>query len=63
MSEREFVIGTFCEPGETRKSKVSAYSSWYSSAWEGCIEITVTAESGAEAKKLAIQKRLEHEAS
>lgn len=59
---REFVVATFCDPGETRRSKVRAYTRWYSERWADCIEFTVSAASGTEAKKLAIAKRLEHEA-
>ena len=66
MAEREFKVGTFCKPGETRKSKVGAYTLWYSPDWsageEGCIKYTVSAINGTEAKKIAIAKRLEHEA-
>lgn len=58
-----FRIGTFYEPrmGPPLISWVSAYSRWYAASWDGCIEYDIEAESGAEAKKIARAKRLEHE--
>lgn len=58
---RTFRVCTFCEPGETRKSKVRAYTGFYNLAWEGAKEHTVEAENGQEAKKKAIELRLAFE--
>ena len=40
---------------------ISAYTLWYSTSWGGCVVYDINAESGAEAKKIARKRRLEHE--
>lgn len=59
--ERDIVVYTFCNPGETRKSKVHAYTLWASEEWSGCKRYTVKASNGVAAKKLAIALRLADE--
>lgn len=59
-----FRVGTYYTSNGDRfpvKSRVSAYTLWYSTEWKGCIEYTVNACSGAEAKKYAIHNRLQYE--
>jgi hypothetical protein len=59
---KKFTVGTFYDPIEPLlKSRVSAYTCWYSNSWPGCVEFEVEAASGVEAKKLAKDLRLEHE--
>ena len=58
MSElKEFVVGTFCKPGEKRISRIGCYTRWYERNWDGCIEYRVKAESGKEAKRIAAETR------
>ena len=58
-------IGTFYHPDPFGKppvkSRITAYSGWYSNRWSDCIEYDVEADSGAEARKKAVQLRLAHE--
>ena len=62
MSEsRIFTVGTFWWPDVMPSKRASAYTRWYSPEWKGCIEYKVLAKSGAEAKKIACQRRRERE--
>ena len=61
---RVYKVGTFWRPEEGHtlvKSRINAYTMWYGREWPGCVEYYVEAESGAEAKRIAKQKRLEFE--
>lgn len=58
---REYIVATYCQPGETRRSKVQAYTLWWSPEWSGFRPYHIQASSGNEAKKLAIAMRLEDE--
>ena len=44
-----------------RKSHISAYTLWVSPEWPGCVEYTVEAETGEEAKREARLLRLADE--
>lgn len=59
---REYIVATYCEPGETRRSKVEAYTLWWSPEWPGFRQYHVQAVNGREAKRLAITARLADEA-
>lgn len=48
-------VGTFYHG--THKSHIAAYVRDYHSAWKGCVVYQVTASSGAEAKRIAIDRR------
>lgn len=50
---KRYIVGTFANG--TRKP--NAYLRTYNPAWEGCLEYVIEAESGADAKKLAIEMR------
>lgn len=54
-------VGTFCDKGETRVSKIQAYTLTYNVSWTGGKEYEVEAKNGTEAKKIAKQLRLEDE--
>lgn len=47
---KTFRVGTFCEPGS---KSVLCYTLWYNREWANCIEYTVEAANGTEAKKKA----------
>ncbi len=53
---KPFKVGTFYDG-----KRFMAYTTWYSPEWSGCIEYTVEAVSGTEAKKSALRLRKEHE--
>ena len=53
---RQYRVGTFQDDGSTRQPR--AYLRDYHPAWKGCVEITVMAASGKEAKRLAIAERM-----
>lgn len=55
---RDFVVYTFCQPGETRVSKVQCYTRWCPGHWKGYMKLTVLAESGKEAKRIAAKERV-----
>lgn len=52
---KEFSIGVFTEWRNGRKPKISAYSTWYNPDWKGCCVHKVSADTGTEAKKMAIE--------
>lgn len=54
-------VATFCRKGETRVSRVNAYTYWYVDHMSDCITYEVEAINGTEAKKIAKQLRLKHE--
>lgn len=60
---RTYRVGTFLHDPKKRpvKSRIMAYTSVYSPEWEGCIEYTVEAGSGKEAKEKAVALRLARE--
>lgn len=60
---KTYKVATFCEPGETKRSRVRAYSLWYNQGWSGCVVFEVEAEDGKAAKREAIRRRLEYEAA
>ena len=60
---REYIVATYCQPGETRRSKVQAYTLWWSPEWSGFKQYHVRARDGREAKRLAIAARLADEAA
>lgn len=49
-----FKVGVFPHQG-SRKMKYAAYTRDYNPQWTGCCEHLVTASSGPEAKKIAIE--------
>jgi len=55
-------VATFYDEEDTLcKSHIQAYTGFWSPSWDGCIEYLVEAKSGKEAKKIAIQRRLDAE--
>lgn len=61
---KNYRVATFYSPakGHARsKPKVSCYTLWYNPQWPGCIEYSIEAVSGAEAKKKAAVLRKAHE--
>ena len=58
---KTFRVYTYCAPRETRRSKVSAYTLWASPSWTGCRVYEIEAASGVEAKRIAVDRRLEDE--
>lgn len=54
---KTFRVGTFPPIRGSRSKMPLCYTRWYNPAWEGCIEYTVEAESGEEAKKKAAALR------
>lgn len=61
---RTYVVGTFLHrrPGRTlRISHIAAYTRDYNRSWETCKEYQVEANSGAEAKRIARERRLRDE--
>lgn len=60
---KTYRVATFCAPGETKRSRVSAYSLWYNPGWSGCHVFEIQAENGKAAKREAIRRRLEREAA
>lgn len=62
MSElREYTVGTFWHPNSVPHKRASALLKWYSPEWRGCIEFTVRALNGPEAKKAACLLRRRYE--
>ena len=55
-------VYTFYETRENRVPRVSAYTLWADPSWVGCKVYDVEADSGTEAKKIAIKMRKEDEA-
>jgi hypothetical protein len=55
-------VASFYHPGEhggaPKLSHIRAYTQWYNSTWEGCIEYDIPAANGNEAKRRAREKRL-----
>ena len=49
----EYTVAVFVERGK-RAWKFRAYTMWFNPAWSGCNLVKVTAESGTEAKRKAI---------
>lgn len=60
MSERTFVVGTF--PPVEGSKQILCYTTWYNPAWSGCVQFTVKAANGTEAKKKAKLLRREYDA-
>lgn len=59
---RTIRVGTFYSPGDKLiASHIRAYTVYYDPEWEGCIVYDVEAESGKEAKAIAVQMRLRDE--
>lgn len=63
---KRFTVGTFFHASELRgrrltASRINAYTSMFNPNWDGCIVYEIEAASGAEAKRIAVQRRLEHE--
>lgn len=58
---KTFTVGTFWYPDTMPSKRAAAYTLWYDPNCKGCIEYTITATTGAEAKKIACQMRREHE--
>ncbi len=59
-----FTVGTFLNELRGRPitaARISAYTRWYSPTWPHCIEYEIETTSGAAAKRMATQMRLEHE--
>jgi hypothetical protein len=55
---RSYKVGVFPHQGK-RIVRYLAYTTWYNPQWDGCCEHAVSATSGDEAKKLAIQEHRE----
>ena len=56
--EKEFTVATFVHNrGPGRKPLVTAYTRDFNPSWEGCKLYEVYADSGTEAKKIAIACR------
>jgi hypothetical protein len=53
---KTFKVGTFYDG-----RRFSAYTTWYSPEWTGCVEYEIKAVNGTHAKNLAIQKRKKFE--
>ena len=51
-----FKVGVFMKKGKRVKYIYWAYTIWFNPEWEGCREMEVEARTGAEAKKIAIEK-------
>ncbi len=60
---KRFIVYTFREDREGRKPRYSAYTQWASPSWAGCKTYLIEAVNGTEAKKLAITRRREEEAT
>lgn len=56
-----YTVATYCEPGESRRSKVHTYTRDWSCNWPGCIPFHVKAANGGEARAKAVALRLEAE--
>lgn len=52
---KKFKVGVFERQGKT-KTLYTAYTMWYSTDWEGCCEHIVSAATGKESKKKAIEE-------
>jgi hypothetical protein len=53
--QKLFQVGVFTEFRDGRKPLISAYTTWFNPEWEGCCVHGIRANSGAEAKKMAIE--------
>ena len=62
MSSKTFRVATFARLTATGKVAVNAYTYWFNESWDGCIVYEIDAINGTEAKRIAIQKRKDHEA-
>ena len=58
---KKYRIGTFWNPELGKRGRATAYTMWFDEGWEGCIVMEIKTVSGAEAKKIAIQRRTEME--
>ena len=54
-------VGSFWNPELGKRGRATAYTMWFDEQWSGCIIHEIEAESGAEAKKIAIKLRTEME--
>lgn len=61
-AKRTIKVFTFWEDRFPRKPRCTAYTMWANEQWPGCRVYEVEATSGAEAKKIAIALRRQHEA-
>lgn len=61
-AQRLFKVATFCDPGETRRSRVTTYTLWYSEEWSRCRVFELWASTAAEARRKAVELRLAEEA-
>ena len=56
-----FNVATYAHRTDKGSLRVMAYTRYYSESWEGFYGYSIEAESGAEAKKIAIAMRKEKE--
>lgn len=57
---KTFTVATFWHV-EGGKGRASAYTTWYSRAWPGCVMMEIEATSGREAVRLAKARRKQME--
>lgn len=57
--KRTYKVGTF--PGIRPGCRPVAYTLWFNEEWTGCKVYVIEAESGKEAKQIAIRMRMEEE--
>lgn len=62
MSSKTFKVATFARLTAAGNIAVKAYIYWFNESWDGCIVYEIDATNRTEAKKIAIQKRKDHEA-
>jgi len=67
--KRLFHVGTFYHPKADKdpvseagiKRRYAAYTRDYNLSWQSCVQISVRAENGSQAKEYAIQRRMNME--
>lgn len=59
---KQYLVGTFCDKGETRRTQVRTYLDMYNPLWDDCVEFEVEAINSKVAKKIAVEQRLNLEA-
>jgi len=60
---KTFRVATYAHKSKTGRLFVNAYTRTYSEDWHGCVVYDVLANSGSDAKKEAIRRRMESESA
>lgn len=54
-----YTVGTFYDGRDPSLAKsYTAYLMWYNPSWDGCVQVTIDAKNGTQAKRLAVKWRM-----